>query len=150
MERTCKRPAQGLTAIELLILISIAALIIVFALPMMSSAIWKTELDQAIEITEESVEQARTTARFYKTSVLMRLETGETDQLPHITLSVPRQQEDILMENIKANVALPEGIRFVNGDMMVQFNADGEVDLPVMIMMASHQDGAEIHSLKIE
>jgi Tfp pilus assembly protein FimT len=150
MERTSKRPAQGLTVIELLILVSITALIIVFALPMMSSAIWKTELDQAVEITEESVEQARTAARFYKSDVLMRLEAGHTDQPPHITLSVPRKQKDILMDDIKADVALPEGIRFVNGDMVVQFNADGEVDLPVMIMMASHHDEEEIHSLMIE
>ena len=150
MERTSKRPAQGLTAIELLILISIAALIIVFALPMMSSAIWKTERDQAIEITEESVKQARTAARFYKTDVLMRLEDGQMDQRPHITLSVPRQQKDILMDDVKANVALPEGIRFVNGDLVVQFNADGQVDLPVMVMMASHHDEEEIHSLMIE
>jgi len=88
-------PGKGLTAIELLIIISIVALVVAFAAPMMKAMSPKSEFEQAIEITEASVEQARWTARFYKAEVFLRLETDENREQHSITLSVPKMQKDL-------------------------------------------------------
>ena len=52
MIKTKIAPAKGLTAIELLIIISIVALIVAFAAPMIKTMSSKSEFEQAIEITE--------------------------------------------------------------------------------------------------
>ena len=64
MIRTGIAPAKGLTAIELLIIISIVALLVAFAAPLIKTMSSKSEFEQAIEITEASVKHARWTARF--------------------------------------------------------------------------------------
>lgn len=149
MERTPNTPTRGLTAIELLIVISILGLLAVFGIPMMSSTIWATDLDQAKKITEETVDQARTMARLYKTDVVVRLESDE-DQPPVIKLSMSRSRQDSVLGEISEEFELPGEVKFLNGDLMMQFDAEGNIDFPAMVTIASTTDREDYLKLVID
>jgi prepilin-type N-terminal cleavage/methylation domain-containing protein len=149
MERTPNTPTRGLTAIELLIAISILGLLAVFGIPMMNSTIWATDLDQAAKITEETVDQARAMARLYKTDVTVRLESAE-DQPPVITLSISRSRQNTVLGQINEEIELPGEVAFVNGDLMMQFDAEGNIDFPAMVTIASTADRDDYLKLVID
>jgi len=137
MIKTKTASAKGLTAIELLIIISIVALVVTFAAPMIKTLSFKSEFEQAIEITEASVEQARWTARFYKTEVILQLETGENQKQHSIKLSVPQMQKDLVLNEVKEEFPLPIGIQLVSDDTTIRFDPTGQVVLPAHILVSS-------------
>jgi len=150
MTLTNKAAMKGLTAIELLIITSIIALITVFATPMMSSVFFETELDKAAKITEESIEKARAAARFYDTDVQMRIESDGNLARHSITVSIPRSNAEKMLSEIQQVFPLPDTVRIVSGDMLIQFNSEGQVDSPAMLMMASTQGDFERQQIMIE
>jgi len=142
-------PAKGLTAIELLIVISIVALLVAFAAPMIKTMSPKSEFEQAIEITEASVEQARWTARFYKAEVLLSLENDENQKQHSITLSVPQMQKDLVLNEVKEEFPLPNGIQIISDETIIRFNPAGEVELPAYILVSSSQAENESRQLVV-
>lgn len=140
---------KGLTAIELLIIISIVALVVAFATPMIKTLSSKSEFEQAIEITEASVKHARWTARFYKTEVLLRLEADENQQQHAITLSVPKMQQDLVLNEVKERFPLPIGIQIVSDDTIIRFDPTGQVKLPAHILLSSNQAEYKSHQLVV-
>jgi type II secretory pathway pseudopilin PulG len=149
MERTRKLAVQGITAIELLIIISVLAIVIVFAAPVVSSAFWSSDVDQAVKVTEKSVREARTLARLYKTDVIVRIESDKEPQ-PLITVSIPSRHRDIDVGEVKEEFTLPGDVQVLGGDIMVQFNPEGEVDLPTLVTLASRMDLRDTHKLIID
>jgi len=143
-------PGKGLTAIELLIIISIVALVVAFAAPMMKAMSPKSEFEQAIEITEASVEQARWTARFYKAEVFLRLETDENREQHSITLSVPKMQKDLVLNEVKESFSLPIGIQIDSDNTIIHFDSTGEVELPAQILISSNQADYKSRLLVVE
>lgn len=150
MARLTIAPSKGLTAIELLIIISIVALVVVFAAPMMSVVSSKSEIEQAIETTEASVKQARWTARFYKTDVLLRLETDEKQKQHFITLSVPKMQKDFVLNEVEERFPLPKGIQIVSDNEIVRFDPTGAVELPAHFLISSNQEEYKSRQLVIK
>ena len=149
MERTRHPLARGITAIELLIVISALAIVIVFAAPVVSSAFWTSKVDQAVKVTEKSVREARTLARLYKTDVIVRIDS-DTDPQPVITVSIPSRYQDIDVGEVREQFTLPGDVQVLGGDVMVQFNAEGEVDLPALVTLASRMDLRDTHKLIID
>lgn len=140
MNHTHKATMKGLTAIELLIIASIIALIAVFATPMMNWVFAKSDLDRAVEITEQSIHKARVAARLYDTSVVMRVEADQ-DLNPHsITILMPGNNRDVLLGEWKEEFVLPDSVRIVSGNMLVNFDSEGKVDFPAKLLLASNQD----------
>ena len=150
MNHIRKATIKGLTAIELLIITSIIALIVVFATPMMSSVFFESDLDKAAEITDESINKARLAARFYKSKVEMRF-NADGELVHHgITISRPRGGKEQLLSEVIQEFPLPVTIRIVSGDMLVNFDANGEVDIPAMVLIASNKGEFERRELIIE
>ena len=149
MERTRNHSARGITVIELLIIVSVLAILVVFAAPVVSSAVGTSDVDEAVKVTEKSVREARVLARLYRTEVYVRIESDER-QRSLITVSVPARHQDIDVGGVRDEVSLPGGVQVLGGDVMVQFNPDGEVDLPAMVMLASRVDERNAHRLIIE
>ena len=150
MVRTITHPTKGLTAIELLIVVGIVAVLVVFASPILSSMIWKSELEQAIEITEASVKQARDTARFYSMDVMMHLQAGENREQPSITLSIPAMRRDAVLNDVKEEFALPIGIQIVSDERIVHFDPAGEVERPAHVKIISSQAKGKTREFVIE
>ena len=149
MERSLKTPARGVTVIEVLIMISVIAVLIVFAAPMVGSAFSTTEVDEAVRITEKSVREARALARLYRTDVYVKIESSD-DRAPSITVSMPGRHQHVDVGQRKEEFALPGQVQVLSGDAMLQFNPEGEVDLPAMVMLASRVDQRDFQRLVIE
>jgi type II secretory pathway pseudopilin PulG len=149
MERTRKSSARGITAIELLIIISVLAILVVFAAPVVSSAFWTSEVDEAVKVTEKSVREARALARLYQTNVVVRIESDEGRD-PLITVTVPSRHKDIDVGGVRDEVALPRDVQVLGGDVVVRFNPAGEVELPALVMLASSADTRGATKLIIE
>lgn len=128
---------KGLTAIELLIVTSVIAVIAVFAAPMMSSVFLETDLDKAVKITRDSIDKARVAARLYDTSVFMTIETVESSKGHAIKVLIPRKNSQQVLNDLEEIFPLPESVRVVSGDLLIQFDSDGQVDFPAMLLLAS-------------
>lgn len=141
---------KGFTAIEFLIYASIIALLISFAAPMVSSSIRQSQVDQAMEITEESIKQARRTARIYNTEVLMHIVSDGQPGQDAITLSIPDFQRDTSLNSVTEEFALPTGVDIQSTDAVIYFDPAGEVDWPTMIVFTSPDAGDNHLSLLVE
>jgi prepilin-type N-terminal cleavage/methylation domain-containing protein len=128
---------KGLTAIELLIVTSVIAVIAVFATPMMSSVFLETDLDKAVKITQDSIDKARISARLYNTSVFMTIGTIETSPGHAIKVLIPQKDKQQVLNDMEHIFPLPESVRVVSGDMLIQFDSNGQVDFPAMLLLAS-------------
>ncbi len=123
-------PQKGLTAIELLIITSVVAIATVFAAPMISNAVLPSGFKEGIEITESSVQQARQTARYYKTDVLMRVGEEDPQDRQVITLLIPRMQQTKAMNEVEVKFILPAGVRVISREQVIHFKPNGEVEQP--------------------
>jgi Tfp pilus assembly protein FimT len=135
MVRIITSPEKGLTAIELLIIVSVVAVLVIFTAPLLSGS--KSDFDQAVKITESTVEQARQTARFYKTSVLIRLETDEQKNHQSITLAIPRIKSQSVLNEVTEEFQLPEGIQVISEDQVIHFDERGEIAIPAQLLFVS-------------
>jgi len=149
MERR-NSPGAGFTAIELLILIAVAAIILSFALPAARTSIHEAQLEQALKITRDSVRHARRTARIYNTEVLMQIESNRLQTADTITLTFPEMQRDPALARIREEFVLPEGVDITSGDMLIQFDAGGEVEWPTTVVIASQDRSGPSEYLKID
>jgi Tfp pilus assembly protein FimT len=121
---------KGLTAIELLIIASVVAIVAVFATPMISNAVLPSVFKEGIKMTESSVEQARQTARFYNTEVLMRVGDENAPDRQVITLVIPEMQKAKAMSEVTVKFILPAGVRVVSQEQVIHFKPNGEVEQP--------------------
>jgi len=147
MVHTIMRSGKGLTAIELLIMISIFAVIVIFAAPRFSNS--NSEFVQAIKITESTVDQARKTARYYRTDVLMQLETDEQRSQQSLTLSIPKMQSNEVLNEVEEKFPLPPGIQVINEGGAIRFDQKGELETPAQLLFVSERQEDESHQLVI-
>jgi len=143
-------PAKGASALELLIIAGAIAVLVAFASTIVDFAKPKSELEQAITITESSVQLARKTARLYKTDVIMRLVVKDHEKQQSIVLSFPNLQKDPVLNEVKEEFVLPPGIQIVIDGEIVHFEPDGEVELPGQILVLSNQAENISHQFVIE
>jgi len=141
---------KGLTAIELLIIASIVALVAVFATPMLSKAVFTTDVGTAIEIIESSIDSARETARFYQTGVEMRIENNEEQERVAITVTIPMMQGDTALNEVQEQFLLPAGVRVLSDKRVIQFDADGAVDQPAHTLLVLNRAEDKGRQLVIE
>ena len=150
MDRSQIGPAKGATALELLIIAGAIAVLTAFASTVVDYAKPKSELEQAITITDSSVQHARKTARLYKTDVTMRLVVTDHDKQQTIVLSFPKMQKDPVLNEVKETFVLPPGIQIVIDGEIVHFEPDGEVALPGQILVLSNHAENISHQFVIE
>jgi hypothetical protein len=150
MNNTRKATVTGLTAIELLLITSVIAVITVFATPIVSSVFFDSDLDKAEDITEESIKKARLAARLYNSDVTMRISASGELARHGITITIPRASKDQLLGDVKEEFSLPVTVKVVSGDMLINFNADGEVDFPTMVMLATNEGNFEQREFVVE
>lgn len=141
---------QGITAIELIIITAVVAVLVAFASPLVSRFMSQPELRQAIEITESSVEHARLKARLYKTDVVMHLAEYQAEKAQSIRLSFPNMQKDPALAELNQEFALPAGIQLVSDAPIIRFNAEGKVGLPAHLYFIANQSDRRSRPLVID
>ena len=150
MDRTTISPAKGISALELLIIAGGLAVLAAFATSIIGFAKPKSELEQAIEITESSVVHARQAARFYKTDVLMHLEMDGIENQQSIILSIPAMQKDPALSEVKEEYVLPFGFHVFTDGKPIHFDSSGEAKTPAQVLVVSNQAENIRHELVID
>lgn len=131
-------PAKGASALELLIIAAAIAVLAAFASTVVDYAKPKSELEQAITITESSIEHARQTARFFNTDVLMSLGAEDKQSRQSIILSMPDMQKDPSLNEVKKEFVLPPGIQIAGNDEVIHFESNGEIESPASVLVITH------------
>ena len=150
MHRTMRYPAQGVSILEILIVVSLVVVILAFASPSLNRVNAKADLATAVEQVGSSILVARQTARTLNTSVVMRLHASKRDKQNSISLAVPALEQPPQGVALPQETLLPEGIRLVTSQRTVLFDAQGEVDAPVYFSLVSTRDEAVTERMLIE
>lgn len=141
---------KGITAVELLIIASIVALVAVFATPMLSNAIFRSEFQEAVNITEASIDRARETAKFYKTDVVLHFGNGEAAPQNVIRITIPEMQKNETMNEVGEEFLLPAGTELFAERSAVSFDAKGEPEPPGLTIVVFNTTKDKRKALKID
>lgn len=144
------RNTGGFTAIELLIYVSVIALVVVFAVPFTQSAMHQSEVEQALEIAEDSVRQARRSAMMLNTDVEMRIESDRSRENDAITLVYPELRRSQVLNEVQEEFALPDGVDIISSDAVIRFAPNGEVEWPATVLLVSQTTADLGQQLRIE
>ena len=149
MDRSSVSP-EGFTAIELLVYVSAIALVLIFAVPFTKSSLQQSEVEQAMEIAEDSVKQARRSAMLLNTDVEMRIESDRAHDSDAITLVFPDLRRSAVLNEVQEEFALPEGVDIISSDAVIRFAPTGEVEWPATVLLVSQATADVGQQLRIE
>lgn len=148
MNRILRYPAQGISILEILIIVSLMLVVMAFASPSLNRVHAKADLKAAVDQVESSILIARQTARRLNSDVIMRLHASKRDKQNSISLVVPALEKP--HERLPQDTVLPEGIRLVTSQHTVVFDAQGAVEEPVYFSLVSMNDEAVTKRMLIQ
>jgi prepilin-type N-terminal cleavage/methylation domain-containing protein len=131
--------ARGITLIEILLVISVMAIMVAFALPAADTATARAELKAAVENLEYSVGTARNVARMTESSISLDIESSTADAPQTISFSYPGQKSGKRGPDIQS-YSLPEGIELITDLERFVFDPRGMVEQPGRILLVSRVD----------
>lgn len=131
--------ARGITLVEILLVISVLAIVMAFALPAADTAAARAELKAAVENLEYSVGTARNVARLTESSISLDIESSTVDEPQTISFSYPGQKSAKRGPDIQS-YRLPEGIELIADLDRFVFDQRGMVEQPGRILLVSRAD----------
>jgi len=151
MHNMSKNRCQGITLIEILLVLGMLVIIVSFAAPIFSNAAAHADMRVASENLQYSIRIARNTARMNESKVTMNiLEDGPDGQRQRITFSVSGSGSKALGQLGLQEDRLPVNIRLVSDYKSYQFDARGIVQNPGVITLVSRTNESLITSFNIE
>ncbi len=132
---------RGITAVEILIVLGMVAVIMSFFANTFTRSVSKGDLVVAVEGLNFSVQSARNMARQLETDVIMHLHTGPDNTKHSIDFSYPNRSESLSSENLLQEFVLPADIRLMADVAVIHFDARGLVDTPASLLLISQVEG---------
>lgn len=142
-------PARGITLVEILMIISLLAILVAFALPSSGSATARAELKAAAENVRYSVETARNVARMTESAVSLDFGRVADDTVRTIRFSHPDRKPQLNGPAIQ-EYQLPEGIRLVSDRDRFVFDPRGLIEKPGSIQLVSLADESIFTTLQVD
>ncbi len=131
---------RGVTAVELLIVLGMMAVIITFFANSFTRATNKADLLVAIEGVNFSVQSARNMARQLETEVVMHLNTATAGENHSINFSYPDRNEALNSGNLLQEFVLPSDIQLITDESVISFDAKGLVAKPTNLLLISQSE----------
>jgi len=151
MHKMSKNRCQGITLIEILLVVGMLTIISSFAATSFNKATARAEMSVASENLQYSIRIARNTARMTESKVTMNiLEDGQDGQRQRITFAVSGPGSKALEQSGLQEDRLPVNIRLVSDYSSYEFDARGIVHNPGVITLVSRTDESLITSFNIE
>jgi type II secretory pathway pseudopilin PulG len=147
-----KKPAslaQGITLIEILLVLGLLTILLAAAMPSVSGAVSKAELESTLENVRFSVEAARKAARISEATVFMNISNSEQEAIQTITFSSPGKSGAgnlLLIQDFR----LPAEIMLVSDQESYVFDKRGLVEKPGSILLVSRTDDSLTSSLEVK
>ena len=150
MQTLSKNRYWGVTLVEILLILSLLAIIASLAVPSMSGATAKAEMRAASENMQFSIRSAKNTARMTESTVNMILSEGAGEQAQLITFSVSRSGLKALGQPGLQENRLPMNIKLVSDYSSYEFDSRGMVQNPGMITLVSLTDESLITNIEVK
>jgi type II secretory pathway pseudopilin PulG len=151
MHRISKHYCQGITLIEILLILGFLAILTSFAVPSISTATARADMRAASENLQYSIQSARNTARMTESKVTMSiLEEEQRGQSQRITFAVSGPGLKALGQAGLQDDRLPVDIKLVSDYSSYEFDGRGIVENPGVITLVSRTDESLFTSLEVK
>lgn len=137
---------RGITIVEILLVISVLAILISFAVPGIDRATARAEIRAATEHVQYSIDTARKLARMTETSVTLHAEPPDGATPQHVRLS-GRGLGDALAA---PDYRVPDSIRLVADHAAFTFDERGLASNPGRLVLVSEVDETIFSELEVE
>lgn len=137
---------RGVTIVELLLVISVLAILISFAVPGIDRATARAEMKAATEHVQYSIDTARQLARMTESSVSLHADPAQGFATQRIRLSGPQLGESMGTQEYH----LPKTIRLMPDRTVFTFDEHGLVRNPGSLVLLSRADDDITTELRVE
>jgi Tfp pilus assembly protein FimT len=150
--RYLRHPAshsKGITLIEILLVTGLMVILLSFAIPSISGATVKAEMDSTFENVQYSVEVARKVARTTESAVVMNISPATQDKVQTITFTSPGKNGRGNHLQIQ-DFTIPAEVALVSDSDSFAFDERGLVENPGKVMLISKVDETVTSTIDIQ
>jgi Tfp pilus assembly protein FimT len=140
---------KGITLIEILLIISLLAVLVSFAIPSIGGAAARAEMTAAVENVQFSIDAARDVARMTGSDISVNLESSLNDQVQVITFSSTKRGRTDPTGGLQ-DYRLPDDIQMLSNHEVFVFNGRGLAESPGEIILVSKIDESITSTLQVE
>jgi Tfp pilus assembly protein FimT len=141
--------SRGITVIEILLIISLAAILLSFAIPSVGNAAARADLRAATENLQFSIDAARNSARRAESSIVLELESLADQSAQRITFSSPTGKGGRFAAERLQEYLVPESVLLSYDRDRFVFDERGIVELPGEILLVSREDDSIKTTLQV-
>jgi len=150
MKKNLTFRCQGITLIEILLVLGMLGIIVSFAAPAVSNATTKAEIQAAAENIQYSIRIARNTARMTESDVSMHVLTGPETDNQRITFSVSNSATNTLGQSGLQEYPLDGDFILVSDYPSYEFDGRGIVRNPGQIILAASDNESLTMNFMVE
>jgi competence protein ComGC len=100
--------SRGITLVEILLILSLLAILLSFAMPSVGNATARAELKASVENVQYSVSAARNVARMTESSIALNIQSSPADKVQRITFSRPEKAGESRGRRVGLRIPLRE------------------------------------------
>jgi prepilin-type N-terminal cleavage/methylation domain-containing protein len=147
MNKNYKFRCQGVTLIEILLVVGLLVILISFASPTISNATTRTEMQAEAENIQYSIRIARNTARMNETEVRMNVHAGPDATIHRISFAVAdKSAQQAGLQEYKLN----EDFLLTSDYAYYDFDGRGIVQNPGQIILVARDDESVSRRFSVE
>jgi Tfp pilus assembly protein FimT len=141
--------SKGITLIEILLVIGLMVILLSFAMPSVSGAAIKAEMNSTFENVQYSMQMARKVARTTESTVVMNISPAMPDAAQTITFTSPGKNGAKSGLQIQ-DFTIPADVVLVSDHDSFVFDNRGLVENPGSVMLVSKVDEAVTSTIEIQ
>jgi len=141
--------SKGITLIEILLVVGLLVILLSFAVPSISSAGIKAEMNSTLENVQYSLQMARKVARTTESKVVMNIAPATAGVAQIITFTTPDKNgtdHNTLIQDFR----IPDDVVLVSDQEFFVFDIRGLVENPGNILLVSKLDEAVTSSIDVQ
>ena len=150
MNKNYKFRCQGITLIEILLVMGLLVIIASFATPLLSSATTKAEMRAVAENIQYSIRIAQNTARMTETGVILNVHSDPASDRHHISYSVSDKALSALGQAGMQEYKLDSDFILTSDYASYEFDGRGVVKNPGQIVLTARGDESITTIFKVE
>jgi len=141
--------SKGITLIEIMLVIGLLVILLSFAIPSVSGAATRAEMDSTFENVQYSLHMARKMARATESRVMVFIPPSSLNQAQSITFTSPGkngQHNSLQIQDFK----IPEEIVLVSEQDTFVFDRRGLVENPGKVMLVAKSDDSITSTIEVQ
>jgi Tfp pilus assembly protein FimT len=141
--------SKGITLIEILLVVGLLVVLLSFAVPSVSGAAIKAEMNSTLENVQYSLQMARKVARVTESSVVMNISAAQADTTQVISFTSPGKNGAASNLQIQ-DFPIPEDVVVISDHDSFVFDSRGLVENPGSVTLVSKVDEAVTTTIDVQ